>query len=509
MAALHIHKVRLLHFAPHHVNFHLVEDPFTILSALAPDPLTRPFLTPLYPPHFLVPSVPLAPQNTKTDRTASQTPQPQPQPTPSFPGPVTLSETRPIPSFPDIASSTPSSKLKHWIVSKSVPARVSNKGKDRDDDSHDPFEIVDAWKMPREAHPTDFGSFAVLAGRLAEEMTARKTNVSKPAHIPTLNPGEDPDYAVAEQGFVFNTIRESIESASSSTSEEASEADAYWSNQNAMEAEDYLRDVVYGGMDGYAYVRSLAEFVTPDGQESPRSSTMVNGMSLSRWIEQHIVDPLTEGRHLLIRQAAYELARQSAPDSDRHSIDDKNSEVISTQVKMSLEEYPQLARSLMDLQNISAQKIDMAALIKTPDELFVSEEVWVGRKGKEGPKKDGDGDVEMTPIKDEQKKAQPQPVEGPSLFNRVLDYTAGVIGKLDEQLRSVEDTKMKMEDVDQSVVQAEEEDKTIRDLRLNLLALAKRAPLDALARLPVDLVPQHIRHHIPPIHYIESHSIVK
>ena len=35
----------------------------------------------------------------------------------------------------------------------------------------------------------------------------------------------------------------------------------YWSPACAKEAESYVRDVVYGGVDGYAYVRSLAEFV--------------------------------------------------------------------------------------------------------------------------------------------------------------------------------------------------------------------------------------------------------
>jgi bromodomain-containing protein 7/9 len=35
----------------------------------------------------------------------------------------------------------------------------------------------------------------------------------------------------------------------------------YWSTPNALDAEGYIRDVVYGGVDGLAYVRSLAEFV--------------------------------------------------------------------------------------------------------------------------------------------------------------------------------------------------------------------------------------------------------
>ena len=38
--------------------------------------------------------------------------------------------------------------------------------------------------------------------------------------------------------------------------------DGYWA-EKAGEAEAYIRDVVYGGVDGYAYVRSLAEFLAP------------------------------------------------------------------------------------------------------------------------------------------------------------------------------------------------------------------------------------------------------
>ena len=46
-----------------------------------------------------------------------------------------------------------------------------------------------------------------------------------------------------------------------------------------------------------------------------------------------------------------------------------------------------------------------------------------------------------------------------------------------------------------------EEDAVLRDLRLNLLALAKRAPLDKIARLPADLVPEPIRHIVPTIEH--------
>jgi len=44
-----------------------------------------------------------------------------------------------------------------------------------------------------------------------------------------------------------------------------------------------------------------------------------------------------------------------------------------------------------------------------------------------------------------------------------------------------------------------EEDARLRELRLNLLALAKRAPLDKIQRLPAELVPEHIRHFVPTV----------
>lgn len=45
-------------------------------------------------------------------------------------------------------------------------------------------------------------------------------------------------------------------------------ANNYWSTQRAVTAEEYIRDIVYGGVDGLAYVRSLAEFVSTPGVSS-------------------------------------------------------------------------------------------------------------------------------------------------------------------------------------------------------------------------------------------------
>ena len=43
----------------------------------------------------------------------------------------------------------------------------------------------------------------------------------------------------------------------------------------------------------------------------------------------------------------------------------------------------------------------------------------------------------------------------------------------------------------------ESEDPMLKRLRLNLLALAKRAPLDQIMKLPPELVPAHLRHIVP------------
>jgi bromodomain-containing protein 7/9 len=84
-------------------------------------------------------------------------------------------------------------------------------------------------------------------------------------------------------------------------------------------------------------------------------------------------------------------------------------------------------------------------------------------------------------------------MEGPEELSEVLDYVAGVIVELDKRNRA------NGNEVKRDLDSSESEDPLIRNLRLNLLALAKRAPLDTIARLPMDLVPEHIRHFVPTL----------
>jgi len=185
----------------------------------------------------------------------------------------------------------------------------------------------------------------------------------------------------------------------------------------------------------------------------------------------------------------------------------------------------------------------MGSLIRTPDELFVSEEEWFGKGIKERKakgKKQGEGvgaeggakedeaknggaevavedrmdvdtdesakaaagvgveshakavkeeeEEEATPAVVSKARFSEYEVEGPEELSEVLDYVAGVIMQLDRRNR-----------VKKDVNSTELEDPLTRNLRLNLLALAKRAPLDTIARLPMDLVPEHIRHFVPTL----------
>ena len=245
------------------------------------------------------------------------------------------------------------------------------------------------------------------------------------------------------------------------------------------------------------------------------------GMPLAKWVEVNVVDPLTQGRHSLIRETALELARipddavssskatvssglgQSPPLHLSNLPTDPRVGTIPTQILASLHFFPPLLLALSSLTHIKMQKIDMGSLIKTPNELFVSEEEWFGKgikerkaKAKGGSGADGNEEDKMSVdevdnVKEEEDAAEPQAaeyeVEGPEELSEVLDYVAGVIVELDKRTR----VGVKRD--------LESEDALTRNLRLNLLALAKRAPLDTIARLPMDLVPEHIRHFVPTL----------
>jgi bromodomain-containing protein 7/9 len=118
-------------------------------------------------------------------------------------------------------------------------------------------EVADFQPL-REVHAADFGSFAPLAGALEESMRQRGI---------TAQQGDD-------EAKTFGALRESLDCTATANGdhvvlgslESGFGATDYWNSQRAAVAEEYIRDLVYGSVDGLAYIRSLAEFVTVEQQ---------------------------------------------------------------------------------------------------------------------------------------------------------------------------------------------------------------------------------------------------
>lgn len=221
------------------------------------------------------------------------------------------------------------------------------------------------------------------------------------------------------------------------------------------------------------------------------------GVPLVQWVEEHFVDALTDGRHRLLRETAKHLL----------GVDHATDPFIESQTTLSRETYPSASHQLSQLIQIATHQIDMAALIHDPNELFVSEAEWVGATYKRQLEEEKEKMIANNAAEylafaiQTHKEAELQSNgdgvhEGPEVLEHVLNYAADRIIELDRKRAEGVKTEGGGDGDDHA---KEEEDPVLRQLRLNLLALAKRAPLDKIARLPADLVPAHIRHFVPTL----------
>lgn len=117
---------------------------------------------------------------------------------------------------------------RHWTITRTPPTRSRLKDAENDEDGGQSKAAV-----PRDTLPGDWGAFAVV---LRDD-----TRGDVPAA--GMAPAENRSAAECGGG---GGIRE---------------AD-FWTDEAAKQARDYLIDVVYGGPQGYAYVRSIAEFMS-------------------------------------------------------------------------------------------------------------------------------------------------------------------------------------------------------------------------------------------------------
>lgn len=515
------------------LDYTQMEDPFAVLSIFAPEPISRPYVTPLFLP--LGPST--QPQS-QYDPSSSRFQSLPPQSAAPFPASINVSLDYSPPNLTNPINQAPgSTKHRHWVITRNLTRR----GKEKDDEP----EIQEAPDIQplRELHAVDFGSFAPLAGALEEEMRRRGI---------TTQEGYD-------ESKTFDVLRESVDCETSANGKQVVPPGSlestglgtsdYWNSQRAAAAEEYIRGLVYGGVDGLAYVQSLAEFVTVEQQPQETRACPELGMPLAKWVEENVVDLLTECRHTLLREAALELAILSPSSSSRRLVDEHRSRV-STQVSNALHVYPAATIALAALLQIRTHKIDMASLIQKPEELFLSEEEWAGKVFREARKLHTVGSnnigTHVTELEVEEPErtwmdvdaslqsaarngtASGYEMEGPEELNEVLDYVAGVIISLDRKIRegrhfsisgaisesteaavgmslnmelgaNKDAVKAEIHGTDVGTVDEPGDDPILRNLRLNLLALAKRAPLDTIARLPKDLVPEHIRQFVPTL----------
>lgn len=465
------------------------------------------------------------------------------------PVPVTIPSDRPTPVLSTLlnipAQSTqlastsapsthPPKKRRHWTIVRNVPARSRAKDKESDATVDD---AKTAWKIPQFAGPTDYGTFATLLGELA---------ASAVGAVGASNTGVA-EYMYGSEQRLFATIRSTVEHRGvrkreaeedqEHTDEDGEEEQTFWTDECAEEAWDYLRDVVYGGVDGYAYVRSLAEFVAPsvylsqvrqdldadvdadgrgDGPEDVNAKLTNTaqenynagfslGVPLARYVEDNLVDMVTRGRHgwsrdVLLPAASAVIGPASAPLYDDGTTSPFHSRMST---------LPDAARAVALFKAQSEEQLDMASLIQKPEEL-AKEGVLEG-----GPCEGGErAEIEralmwgvevIEELGRQVRKGEPVEDEDGDVEVRVKEETME-----DEDARVAEEEVASAMDVDPDVdpVQSQsqpkpkpdtdtEEDPLVKRLRMNLLALAKRAPLDRIARLPVELVPEDIRGIVP------------
>lgn len=232
-------------------------------------------------------------------------------------------------------------------------------------------------------------------------------------------------------------------------------------------------------------------------------------MPLAEWVENHVVDPLTAGRHSLLRQAAQAYSKPSSPEclSIRMHLDK------STQDTADTGQHLAMLNALTDPEG----KIDLVPLLRAPHELFVAETEWAGafyKARKEQEREDMENEMakrnaaeflayaieshrkgqlqESNPISPSKPAAVPDTLE---VIEHALNVGADTIVEFSQRLSATatDDNKANVTESGNA------EDPTLRKLRLNLLAVAKRAPLEMIARLPPELVPPHIRHIVPTL----------
>lgn len=263
-----------------------------------------------------------------------------------------------------------------------------------------------------------------------------------------------------DQTKLFDLLRNSIDgrNVSSALDTEPSEA-------AALNAQDYIWSLIYGGVDGVAYVRSVAEFIQNPSPPSSQNSEDER-FPLENWVEGNIVDTITDGRHRLVRKIVHRLATESDGPLDSTTSD------ISDDIRRSRDVYPQQG----DLIAALSSQIDIQSLVNRPLELAQAELEWSGTAFKQVRRQQKEASGTLT-------------IDNP--MSTLVAPSHGTPNGVDEDDQEVLDhaleyTRQRLQQLIQSdptknAQASGTEDPYTRDLRMNLLALSKRVPLHLLS----------------------------
>ena len=416
-------------------------------------------------------------------------------------------------------------RLKHWTITRNPPRPVRA---NQDDDEN----VIFGQDIQRsEASHTDYGAFASLLGTIAAE---RGQSI------------DDFEGFFGGHDKILAQIRSSIENDEApSPSDKSTCNDATEQMEEVSLSDDYLREIVYGGVDSLAYFRSLAEFVGEykgpivkpeqdfDGSENDGDL----GMPLAQWVATHIVDPLTDGNQATLCAASATLARAANSDSAA-------SQAVARYVALAKADRSSHRALLKALREISdpTSRIDIAPILHAPGEMFEAEAEWFGQERESARAAAGTRAGSVSGLEEEaaantHAQAEPGGLENAKAEPEQAGEAAGRVGRPNgsgvdalpqsadsasaEAIVGVDGSEMSMALAVERALQrgaevldllgrqeeangtmevegvADKTDTMKRGVRMNLIALAKRAPIHQIAPLPEELVPPHIRHLVP------------
>lgn len=241
-------------------------------------------------------------------------------------------------------------------------------------------------------------------------------------------------------------------------------------------------------------------------------------MPVKRWVEEYIVNPLTYGNQGLLRDTSNVLVDLKSPDALVSPAPPIESHLapLRSYIQSALQDNSELRDALVSLRNITNEneQIDLSTLLRDPQELFMAESEWecaetsVKMERARLATHATEADDAMEIVEDDVPTYHDQ--SSPLGVNAAVNATIGQVEIIQQSLLVAANSLLALNERLRQQTRSlgtptntdgvtTEEDPEMKKIRLNLLAVAKRAPIDKIARLPAALVPPHIRHIVPTL----------